>query len=173
MITKQLITFQQKTEKGSEIIAIYVERCEHKKKLIALVDSEIEKTSRLVNQGLEKNILQLKIQRLDILESLVENQVSLKIKQEIQAEDLRAYERISLEYESLEKEINEGLLKSGIIEVRNYRDETLKRDKKADMGRINKLLGEAEKELNTYEEIDLYRQVKALVFRLPKKMQVK
>ena len=166
MLSKQLTTFQQKTEKGSEIIAIYEQRCEHKENLISILDEELK------NDLPKKQRLELEIQRLDIMESLIENMVSLKIKKEIQAEDARALDRFKAEHALYDKEINEGLFETGLESIKFFVRDTIHKNKKADVGRLQGLIMEAEKELNYDEKIDVYKQIKQVVGKLPVKMGV-
>ena len=156
MLSKQLTTYQQKTDRGSEIIAIYQQRCEYKQALINLLDDELKNELPAIKR------LELEIQRLDIMESLIENKVSMRIKMEIQAEDMKSHELFASEKRLLEKEMDEGLFETALEKIKKFVVDLKRKNKNADTSQLTGLIHKATTELSSDEKLDNYRQMKPI-----------
>jgi hypothetical protein len=161
MITKQLFTYTQKVERINNIISIRRDRIAKSQEAIDIVEQIIgSEQSDSLDAKLKHK--ELEIKKLDLIESILENTIQLRIQEEILKEDLAAKERYEKMKAELEAEIEEKWdeyiekIKQTILDIK-------RKNKNADTGRLSNAVSKAYEEFeNDDEKLDHFKILKDL-----------
>lgn len=162
MITKQISTYDKKIERAKEILAIKENRVKNNDKLINLIDKFAKEQKDNKETSTQIQLLQNNNLRLDCLESIIENEINIRIQKEILEEDMKAYNRLLAEREALTKEINDGKWDEYVENLKVVAMNIRRKNPKADLSRVTNAISRSFEDMNDDERLDHFKLLKQL-----------
>lgn len=161
MITKQLYTYTEKVERMKAIISIRRDRIKKNKEALELINQILnEQTSNNLEVQLKKK--ELEIKALDLNESILENEIQLRIQTEILSEDLAAKDK----YEKMKAQLCDEIELNWFNYIENIKENIAnikRKNKNADTSRLSNAVAKANEEFITLDEkIDHFKLLKDL-----------
>lgn len=162
MITKQISTYDKKIERAKEILAIKENRVKNNDKLINLIDKFAKEQKDNKETSTQIQLLQNNNLRLDCLESIIENEINIRIQKEILEEDMKAYNRLLEERDALTKEINDGKWDEYVENLKVVAMNIRRKNPKADLSRVTNAISRSFEDMNDDERLDHFKLLKQL-----------
>lgn len=162
MITKQISTYDKKIERAKEILAIKETRVKNNEKLINLIDKFAKEQKDNKETSIQIQLLQNNNLRLDCLESIIENEINIRIQKEILEEDMKAHNRLLAEREALTKEINDGKWDEYVENLKVVAMNIRRKNPKADLSRVTNAISRSFEPMQEDEQLDHFKLLKQL-----------
>jgi len=162
MITKQISTYDKKIERAKEIIAIREKRVKNNNELIKLIYKFIKENSKLDDLYIQIKSLELSNKKMDCMESNVENEIAIRVQNEILSEDLNAYEKLIAEKNLLLNEIEQGKWDEYVEQIKVTAMNIRRKNPKADTSRLTNAVSRSYESMNDDEKIDHFKLLKQL-----------
>jgi hypothetical protein len=163
MISKQISTYEKKIKRAKEIINLRMQRVKNNERLIKLIDSYIKENKKSDDPLVKIKILELENQKIELLQSNIENSIAIRIQNEILNEDIAANDRLKREFSELEAEINSGKWDEYVEMIKQTAMNIRRRNPKADTSRLTNAVARSYEPFeNDAERIDHFRVLKKL-----------
>lgn len=136
MISKQISTYEKKIQRAKEIISLREQRVKNNEKLIKVIEGYIKENKKSDDTLIKIKILELENQKIELLQSNLENNIAIRIQNEILNEDIAANNRLQKQFSELEAEINSGKWGEYVETIKQTAMNIRRRNPKADTTRL-------------------------------------
>lgn len=163
MISKQISTYEKKIKRAKEVISLREQRVKNNQKLIKLIEGYIKENEKSDDILIKIKILELENQKIELLQSNIENNIAIRIQNEILNEDIAANDRLKREFSELEAEINSGKWDEYVEMIKQTAMNIRRRNPKADTSRLTNAVARSYEPFeNEAERIDHFKVLKQL-----------